>query len=537
MKSKVQPESRNLSQQPDTGEEVLDSLEAPASLSDSFDREIAQFFAPDSPPIPKGTIVADRYNILEHLGSGGMGSVYRVLHINTGGEFALKLLHDGSPQARRRFLQEARNAAALRHPNIVQVFDFGESEGQAFLTMEFLNGKDLAAELEASGPLPWPRVQKLLRQVLAALQTAHNHPKRIIHRDIKAENLVLTSHEHLKVVDFGISRALEGSGANTQGLLGSPQAIPPEGWRGLALDERADLYALGCCAFHLLAGKPPFQGSPAALAYAHVHEKHPPIERTGFPEGVEEWVARLMEKAPEDRYQTAESALAALQSISSNQTASLRRTQVAKKKHRNPSSQLKWGLPLLAISALIVGLVVPTLTTKELTHQLSRPRKEVFHPCEARTCKEGSQAWCDAEEAHSTCCLEGMILDSQDGICVCAPGGTHQSLALESGCTVGSSSYEQRKGLKDGFSAAQSRFKACVDESGEFSHAQGRLVVELKVGPYGGVREARFGSGSFPDPQVQACILEEIRAIQFSPPTDGWLAVSYPLELRIPGNP
>jgi len=280
---------------------------------------------PDDPFI--GREFAGKYRVVKRLGAGGMGAVYQATHLTTGGDVALKFLHGtaiGDENAIRRFQLEAQNVAALRHANTVRVTDFGVDQGTLFLVMEYLDGHPLSDVLMTDGALPWQRVVHIVRQILKSLWEAHEHPKRIIHRDIKPANIFLVDlpgdPDHVRVVDFGIARALDGSGAGTQGLLGTPFYMAPELWRGETVDARTDLYALGCVAYQCFVGSPPFIPPPSAtdslypLLSMHLNDPPPSLRKTrpSVPAPLASWVDRMLAKEPGQRPASARQALEAL---------------------------------------------------------------------------------------------------------------------------------------------------------------------------------------------------------------------------------
>ncbi|MEY3012981.1 MAG: hypothetical protein RIT45_1716 [Pseudomonadota bacterium] len=264
-----------------------------------------------------GRVVANKYRIESHIGAGGMGSVYRARHVETGGPVAIKVMipdRQSRPTAIKRFALEAQNAAALRHAHAVRVLDFGTDDDVMFLAMEFLEGESLHAVLEREGRLPWKRAVAMVRQVLLALWEAHEHPRRIVHRDIKPANILVCDQvghgDFLKVVDFGVARSLEGTGAGTHGAIGTPHAMAPEQWSGTS-DARSDLYAVGCLIYELLSGRPPFVAPSntsqstliVTIASMHLHSVPAPLTRSapGVPVGLARLVHALLEKRPEQR--------------------------------------------------------------------------------------------------------------------------------------------------------------------------------------------------------------------------------------------
>jgi serine/threonine-protein kinase len=240
-----------------------------------------------------GRTLPGGYVILDLVGIGGMGRVYRAEQTNLGRTVAVKIIHPhlvGEENAAARFITEARAASRLYHPNSVAVIDFGKTEdGQLYLVMEFLRGKDLARVQYEEGPLSFRRIVSILRQVLAALSEAHH--LEIIHRDLKPENVILeqvrTGGDFVKVVDFGLAKMREGTGPGitSPGIVcGTPEYMSPEQGRGDPLDPRSDLYAVGVILYQLLTGRLPFEAeSPTQVVLMHITEA-PPDPRGAAPE-------------------------------------------------------------------------------------------------------------------------------------------------------------------------------------------------------------------------------------------------------------
>lgn len=280
-----------------------------------------------------GHTIASRYLVERKLGAGGMGSVYIARHTTTGGQVAVKVMRGDaaeSAEAIKRFHLEAQNAAVLQSPHTVRVLDFGVDDEVLYLVMEFLDGESLQQRLKRDGRLPWSLVAQISRQVLESLWEAHEHSRRIIHRDIKPANLVITQQMSgdvfVKVIDFGIARSLEGTGAGTQGFIGTPYAMAPEQWRGGAIDARTDLYALGCVMFEMLSGRPPFlagkDSTPSErmmnLAHQHINQLAPALEMRCPADTPKELIAlvhRLLEKEPAKRPDSARGVVAELDKI------------------------------------------------------------------------------------------------------------------------------------------------------------------------------------------------------------------------------
>lgn len=237
---------------------------------------------PDDPMV--GRTLPGGYVILELVGIGGMGRVYRAEQTNLGRTVAVKIIHPhlvGEENAAARFITEARAASRLNHPNSVAVIDFGKTDdGQLYLVMEFLRGKDLARVQYEEGPLSFRRICSILKQTLAALSEAHHLG--IIHRDLKPENVILepvrTGGDFVKVVDFGLAKmkveAASPSITSPGIVCGTPEYMSPEQGRGDPLDARSDLYAVGVIFYQLLTGRLPFEAeSPTQVVLMHITEQ------------------------------------------------------------------------------------------------------------------------------------------------------------------------------------------------------------------------------------------------------------------------
>lgn len=286
-----------------------------------------------------GRVIADKYSVEARIGRGGMGAVYRARHTDTGGLVAVKVLHAsvrGDAQAIKRFHLEAQNAAGLNHSHTIRVTDFGVEGETPYLVMEFLHGQPLSAVMKQNGALPWQRAVRIISGVLKSLWEAHEHERRIVHRDIKPQNIFLSdqqgSQDFVKVLDFGISRSLESQGANTVGPIGTPHYMAPEQWRGVEVDGRADLYSCGCMLYELLAGRAPFlvdNNMPptqrmATLAQKHLNEAAPRLGGDSehvLPPDLIELVHDLLSKEPELRPQTAAAVLARLETLGDSEHA------------------------------------------------------------------------------------------------------------------------------------------------------------------------------------------------------------------------
>jgi eukaryotic-like serine/threonine-protein kinase len=273
--------------------------------------------------------VVGSYRIIGKIGEGGMGAVYVAEHTLIGRQAAIKVLQREMSHRQdlvTRFFNEARAATAVKHPGIVEIYDFGyHTDGSAYIVMEFLEGETLSARLRRTGPLPAARAAALGRQVAGALGAAH--AKGIVHRDLKPDNIFIvrdpdiTDGERTKILDFGIAKLAAGdqpgiSKTRSGVVLGTPTYMSPEQSKGAGnVDARADLYALGCILFEVVCGRPPFvaEGGGEVMAQ-HIYAAVPaPSSIAPVTPELEQFLLRALAKDPAHRFQSAEEMSAALQ--------------------------------------------------------------------------------------------------------------------------------------------------------------------------------------------------------------------------------
>lgn len=261
-------------------------------------------------------LLSNRYELGETLGYGGMSEVHHGHDVRLGREVAIKILRADlarDPQFQERFRREAQNAAALNHPAIVAVYDTGEANTDfgplPYIVMEYVEGRTLRDIVKTEGPMSQKRAMEVMADVCAALDFSHRHG--IVHRDVKPANVMITKNGAVKVMDFGIARAMhDGQSAMTQtaAVIGTAQYLSPEQARGESVDARSDVYAAGCVLYELITGEPPFTGdSPVAVAYQHVREDpNPPssVNPAVAPE-LDAVVLKALAKGPANRYQSA----------------------------------------------------------------------------------------------------------------------------------------------------------------------------------------------------------------------------------------
>jgi len=279
----------------------------------------------------EGTILADRYRISGHIGDGGLATVYRATDMRLDRTVAVKILKPQwaeDPEALERFRREARTAAKLTHPNIVQVFDTGVEGDVHFLVMEYLPEHNLKQIIAEYAPLP-PR--KVLHVAISCCQAlAEIHRRGLVHGDVKPQNILFTSQGEPKLSDFGISTAVGQPGQGPTGMvMGTAHYISPEQAQGRAIGPQSDLYSLGCVIYETLTGQPPFSGETAAQVAAKHIRQQPPSPRALNPTispSQEYLLNKAMAKDPARRYRTAEEMRADLEKLASG--AELNRTGV-----------------------------------------------------------------------------------------------------------------------------------------------------------------------------------------------------------------
>jgi beta-lactam-binding protein with PASTA domain/predicted Ser/Thr protein kinase len=261
-------------------------------------------------------LLGGRYELGEVLGYGGMAEVHIGRDVRLGRDVAIKLLRPDlarDPSFQGRFRREAQSAASLNHPSIVAVYDTGEDSHNGtstpFIVMEYVEGRTLREVLEAEGRLLPQRALEITAQICAALDQAHRAG--LVHRDVKPGNVMLTPSGEVKVMDFGIARAVTGSASTmtqTAAVIGTAHYLSPEQARGEHVDARSDVYSTGCLLYELLTGGPPFSGDSAvAVAYQHVREEPVPPSRIepDVPPALDAIVLKAMAKNAANRYQTA----------------------------------------------------------------------------------------------------------------------------------------------------------------------------------------------------------------------------------------
>ncbi len=342
-----------------------DPSEAPTQIDDlrSTDEQYARR------PDPRvGLILDSKYKLLESLGQGGMGSIFRAQRLHIGDEVAVKLLHHDlvrEQKALERFRREARAAAMIRHPNVVSIHDFSDGSSDAaqpYIVMELVRGMSLGDLLRREGRMMPERAVRLMHGVCTGVGVAHRQG--LLHRDLKPDNVIVVppihegDEETAKVVDFGLAKVRDVAGStaltHTGAVIGTLYYMSPEQCSGEELDARADVYSLGAMFYEMLTGGPPFRSrNLAGLIGKHLHEPPPPFpEQLGIPKALEAVCFRALAKDPNQRQPDAIALGRELQNALTAPAIGFQPAKVAPQSQRSP---LKW---LIAAFGLSVGLIV-----------------------------------------------------------------------------------------------------------------------------------------------------------------------------------
>jgi len=324
-----------------------------------------------------------KYRVVERLGEGGMGVIYRAVDEHLRRDVALKLLPAelvADPLGRARLLHEARSASALNHPNVCTIHEVGEADGRAFIVMELVAGRPLS-ELVSRGALPTETVVRYGSQIADALSHAHTHG--VIHRDLKASNVIITPEGRVKVLDFGLAMRLPTIGVSSSAptevdlipadaVVGTLPYMAPEVLRGKESDARTDLWGLGIVLYEMSGQERPFRGQTGFEVSSAILSDAPPPLPARVPLGLRTVILRCLEKEPGERYQQAGEVRAALDMLVASPDGA------PDTKVRSPAHRRRWPRVALAVAALlamgVLGVVVSRSYAPKApptTHQLT----------------------------------------------------------------------------------------------------------------------------------------------------------------------
>ncbi|MFB0566599.1 MAG: serine/threonine-protein kinase, partial [Candidatus Aminicenantaceae bacterium] len=261
--------------------------------------------------LSRGSTIASRYEVIEELGKGGMGRVYRVEDTKLKQEIALKLIKPEIASDKKtieRFRNELKTARMIAHKNVCRMFDLGEAEGAHFITMEYVPGEDLKSLIRRVKQLTVGTSISVAKQVCEGLTEAHRLG--VVHRDLKPSNIMIDKEGNARIMDFGIARSLKAKGITGAGvIIGTPEYMSPEQVEGKEVDQRSDLYSLGVILYEMVTGKLPFEGdTPLSIAMKHKGEipKNPKELNPQIPEDLNVLILKCLEKEKESRFQLAE---------------------------------------------------------------------------------------------------------------------------------------------------------------------------------------------------------------------------------------
>jgi hypothetical protein len=318
-----------------------------------------------------GELIADRYELEELVGSGGMSSVYKAHDRLLERSVALKILHEqytSDDDYVERFRREARSVAQLTHPNIVTVIDRGEQDGRQFIVFEYVDGENLKELLDREGPLSPEEGIDLVLQVARGLAFAHSQG--LVHRDVKPQNVLLDADGRAKVTDFGIARSLDVDGVTITGtVMGTSNYIAPEQARGQPVDEQTDVYSLGCVLYELLAGDVPYGGDNfVSVAMRHVNDPVPSVAdvRPDVPWRLDQAIQRAMAKDHGERFDSMAGFAAELEACRAELAHGEGATMVVparaapprrRQRARTPQRRRRWGL----LGAVLIGVGLAAL--------------------------------------------------------------------------------------------------------------------------------------------------------------------------------
>ena len=310
--------------------------------------------------LPKGTLFAGRYQIIDELGAGGMGRVYKVHDTELDAQVVLKVLLPevaAEPETISRFRNELKLSRDISHKNVCRMFDLNISSGSYYITMEYMDGESLKTIIQMTKKLSVATAISMTKQICEGLGEAHRHG--VVHRDLKPGNVMIDRDGHAKILDFGLARSIESKGITATGIIiGTPEYMSPEQVLEKTVDRRSDIYSLGVLLYEMLTGQLPFDGdSPVRVALKHVKEK--PIEpkeiNLKIPQVVSHVILKCLEKEKENRYQSTEELYAELSQIEKTLTKT-RKDDFVKKE--NTGKRILLGSLALAICLFILTALV-----------------------------------------------------------------------------------------------------------------------------------------------------------------------------------
>lgn len=309
-----------------------------------------------------GSTFAERYQIIEELGKGGMGRVYKAHDTKIKEKIALKLINPEIAKDKKtieRFSNELRLARKIRHKNVCGMFDLGEDKGNHYITMEFIPGEDLRSLIRRIGQLPIGKSISIAKQICEGLTEAHRLG--VVHRDLKSNNIMIDKEGNVRIMDFGIARSLEAKGITGAGvMIGTPEYMSPEQVEGKEVDQRSDVYSLGIILYEMVTGQVPFEGdTPFTIGMKHKSEmpQNPMELNTQISDNLSRVILRCLEKNKEKRYQSADNVRVELERLEKGLSIT-DRVEPKKKPLTSREITVQFNLRKLLIPVLVVIVIV-----------------------------------------------------------------------------------------------------------------------------------------------------------------------------------
>jgi serine/threonine-protein kinase len=478
---------------------------------------------PTPPPAPaddlSGCELAGRYRVIRKIGQGGMGEVYLGEHTTIQKQVAIKVLSDrykGRRDVISRFLQEARAASSIRHENVVDITDFGETgDGQVFFVMEYLEGRELTSVMEQAGAMAWRRARELMLQILDALGAAH--ARGVIHRDMKPDNCFVVQRaggrDHVKVLDFGIAKITTEDDAQsltrTGVIMGTANYMSPEQAHGDRLDARTDIYSCGVILYEMLTGHLPFTGNnPMSVMYKHLHTDPVPPRTAapdrGIPIAMEAIVMRALVKDPAQRFQSTQELQAALQAVPEDADAG---PDVAPRaRGRVPVVAAAIGVAMLLAGGGIWALAGREDPADAVAAEPAPAPAPSLAPERAVPAPSPTTAGPPASERVAPLPAEPPAAE--------APAPERERPRGAKPIPAARSDRDIAKVVRKG---AEPAARSCLQKEGAFPGE--RVQVTFSIGPDGRVEGAKAGRKHAGTP-MGGCVEQAVRKLSFSPATE-----------------
>jgi len=333
---------------------------SPLVASRGIQIPFTQTFAGSPADLNLGSVFAGRYQIIEELGRGGMGKVYKAFDREIEEHIAIKLIHPNiamEENATQRFRNELKFARKISHKNVCRMFDLSKEDNRYFITMEYVKGEDLKNSMNRMGPLSFGKAVFIVKQICEGLAEAHRLG--VVHRDLKPQNIMIDTDGNVRLMDFGISRLLKTKGITHTGtMIGSPEYMSPEQTMAKEADQRSDIYSLGIIFYEMITGRVPFEGDTAmSIAWKHTHEApvSPKEHNHQIPNNLNDAIMKCLEKNRQHRYQNTQDLIEALTEIENGIPSTER---VLPKAVTSKEITIKIPQIMLAKSLLILAAII-----------------------------------------------------------------------------------------------------------------------------------------------------------------------------------